>query len=326
MSVGANERGRCFEPRSCADFHKGIWTDESSSRGKLTMKMKRSLLALALLGAMGTAGAGTISDDYWGGEPQGYGDQDVMGLPAAYDVSSLSASLSGTILTINITTNFAGRAGLHPDDFWDPRDNTLRGIGYGDLFLARDWEPFGTAPYVDDNYSNGTVWEYGFALDDSYSNVGGSGILYALNSGDNATSAWLAQDAVVAGTNPSRRDDQEILVKDTSEMVNDTGEWWVTPDPDINDGQGDSLFPDSAQGVISFAIDIAGTTLLDEITDGDGSIAIRWTMFCANDVIEGEVSLTTVSAPASLLLLGLGLAALGAGQWRRRREAEGVAA
>ncbi len=289
------------------------------------MNMKRSVLALALLGLAGTAGAGTLNDDYWGAEPQGYGDQDVMGLPAAYDVSSVSASLSGTILTINITTNFAGRAGLHPDKFWDPRDNSLLGIGYGDLFLARDWEPFGSGPnYVDDQYDNGTIWEYGFALDNAYAD-GGVGTLYALNSGDNATSAWLSQDAVQPGENPSRRDNQEILVKDTSEEVNSNGEWWVTPDPDISDAVGDSLYPDKAQGMISFAIDIAGTTLLDELTSGDGSIAIHWTMFCANDVIEGEVT-TYVPAPGSLLLLGLGLAALGAGQWRRRREAEGVAA
>ena len=287
------------------------------------MNMKRSVLALALLGLAGTAGAGTLNDDYWGAEPRGYGDQDVMGLPAAYDVSGLDASLAGTILTINIYTDFAGRAGGKTDEFWDPRDNSLLGIGYGDLFLASDWTPFGSAPYVDDQYDNGTVWEYGFSLDDPYSNTGGSGTLYALTSGDNATSAYLSNDAV-QDPNASRRDNQEILVKDTSTSLT-AGDWWVTPDPDISDASGDSLYPDKADGIISFAIDLTGTTLLDELTSGDGSIAIHWTMFCGNDVIEGEVSPTYVPAPGSLLLLGLGLAALGAGQLRRRRE-ESVAA
>ncbi len=283
------------------------------------MKVRHSVLALALFGLSGAASAGVINDEYWGAEPNGYGDQDVMGLAAAYDISKVDASLAGTILTVKIWTNFAGRAGLHPDDFWDPRDNTKKGIGYGDLFLARDWNPFGAGPnYVDDQYDNGTLWEYGFALDDSYSNTGGSGTLYQLTGATNADNAYLSNEAV-QDPNTSRRDNQEILVKETNAQQIGGGDWWVTPDPDISDMVGDDLYPDTAQGVISFAIDLTGTSLLNELTFGDGKIALRWTMFCANDVFEGEVPVTLVPLPGSALLLGLGLAALGVGQLRRRK-------
>jgi len=283
------------------------------------MKMKHSMLALALFGLSGAASAAVINDEYWGADPVKYPEQDVIGLPEAYDISKVDATLAGTTLTVKIWTNFAGRAGLKSDEFWDPRDNTKTGIGYGDLFLASDWEPFGTAPtYVEDRYDNGTIWEYGFALDDSFNNTGGSGTLYQLTGAGNGDNAYLS-NAAVQDPNASRRDNQEILVKDTSTPVGTGGDWWVTPDPDIDDGVGDGLNPDKAQGVIAFAIDLTGTTLLDELTIGDGKIALRWTMFCANDVFEGEIPVNVVPLPGSVLLLGLGLAALGAGQLRRKQ-------
>ncbi len=283
------------------------------------MNAKRTLLALALFGMAGAASATTITDGYVGAMPTGGYSGDVVGLSAAYDISRVEANLSGTTLIIDIYTDFAGRAGIKPDEFRDPRLPTELGIGYGDLFLARDWSPYGSAPYADDQYDNGTLWEYGFSIDEPLNNVGGGGTLYQLTGSSNLDNAYLSNDSVY-DPNASYRANQEILVKDTSTPVG-TGTWSVTPDPDISDGKGDSLYPDTADGMIRFAIDISGTSLLDELLTGDGAIAIHWTMFCANDVIEGEVSIPRVSAPASLLLLGLGLAALGAGQMQRRRRA-----
>ena len=278
------------------------------------MNMKRSVLALALFGLSGAASAGVISDNYIGAtvwDPVDAG-KDVVGTEWVYDISGFDAELSGTQLTVNIYTDFAGRTGGKPDEFWDPRDHSKRGIGYGDLFLARDWTPFGSASYPDDTYANGTVWEYGFALDDSFSNSGGSGTLYRLDAGDNDANAYLTNDANIGDYN--YRADQELLV-DTSSPVTavGTGSWDVSADPDI--GTED----DTGDGILTFVIDLTGTTLLDELTTGDGAIALHWTMFCGNDVIEGEWSVPTVPAPGSILLLGLGLAALSAGQLRRKR-------
>jgi hypothetical protein len=94
---------------------------------------------------------------YWGGNAHGYGD--VIG-DSTYNVNGAEVSLSNGILSIRILTNFAGHAG---QDGWAGPN----GIGYGDVFLAQSWNPFGSdAHHVNDDASNGTLWTYGFSLDD----------------------------------------------------------------------------------------------------------------------------------------------------------------
>ncbi|MCP4408748.1 MAG: PEP-CTERM sorting domain-containing protein, partial [Gammaproteobacteria bacterium] len=48
----------------------------------------------------------------------------------------------------------------------------------------------------------------------------------------------------------------------------------------------------------------------------NGQVAIHWGMTCANDVIEGEVS---VPEPTTLALLGIGLLAIPFARPRRRK-------
>jgi hypothetical protein len=94
---------------------------------------------------------------YWGGNAHGYGD--VIG-DSTYNVNGAEVSLSNSMLSIRILTNFAGHAG---QDGWAGPN----GIGYGDVFLAQSWNPFGSdAHHVNDDASNGTLWTYGFSLDD----------------------------------------------------------------------------------------------------------------------------------------------------------------
>ena len=130
--------------------------------------LKVMLAATALLAGSG-AHAGVITDTganaYWGSDSHGYGD--VVGDSNFY-IHGATITRAGDVLTIGIATNFAGHAGIDAN-------LTTGGIGYGDVFLAQNWTPYGSdANHVYDNAGNGTVWSYGFSLDDRYSNTGGS--------------------------------------------------------------------------------------------------------------------------------------------------------
>lgn len=225
--------------------------------------------------------AATIVDNYTGANDHGYGD--VIGSSSDFDIRSMDVSVSGTILTVSINTNFAGKG----DDGLFTGLTNGQGIGYGDLFLSSAWNPFGSAPYVGDQASNGTVWSYGFALDNRWmnENSAGTGTLYSLNSGNNAADTLFSNDFITGGT---YRDGQEVAV-DTNGNVTalaNTGSW------NINTGN----------NTVNFSLDLAGTGLLGS------DIAVRWGMTCANDVIEGSVP--AVPVPAAVWLFGSGLLGL----------------
>ena len=246
------------------------------------MKHLIKLFLLSLITVATTAGAGTISDvgdnAYWGGNGHGHGD--VIGA-AMYDVSGAHVSVAGNILTIRIATKFAGHAGA---DTWAAPN----GIGYGDVFLASAWTPFGLdAHHSNDNASNGTRWSYGLNLDNRWNNNGGNFTLYELNGAINASNILNAQAFMTCalGTQCHYRDGQATAVKTASSTVRNTGlsgKWTVERD----------------SGLL-FSIDIGGTALVryDEM-------ALHWGETCQNDVIEG---VTDVPEPAGIALFALGL-------------------
>ena len=125
---------------------------------KFTLSLTVLILTLALWA--GSAFAYTINDEYVGADDHGMGD--VIGNPGLFDISKAEISLSGSMLRIDIYTNFAG---LGDDGLFANYTSGGNGIGYGDLFLSDSWDPFGTSPYVGDDNSTGTLWTYGFALD-----------------------------------------------------------------------------------------------------------------------------------------------------------------
>ena len=223
----------------------------------------------------------------------------------------MDVSLSGNMLSVSILTSFAGKGDDHLFDHLTGN----QGIGYGDLFLAGSWTPYGDQPYGSDDTYTGTAWTYGFALDDRWmnENSAGTGTLYSLNSAnydnDNTTNnnpdVLLSDDFLTGGT---FRNGQEVAV-DTSEQNILSG--------NITAISGASSWNiDAASSRVNFLIDLTGTDLLL----GD-EIAVHWAFTCANDVIEGSYP---VNAPPILVLLAAGLASLaGATSLRRtRRQAD----
>jgi hypothetical protein len=267
--------------------------------GSVKKALKFVFGAIALFAAMG-AHAGGISDTgvnaYWGSDSHGYGD--VIG-GSTYDIQGATISRVGNVLTIAIATSFAGHAGMDANI-------TPGGIGYGDLFLAQTWNPFGTdAHHASDNDNNGTLWSYGFALDNRYSNTGGTFKLYQLKGSNNDANVIDSEKFMgcTLGSACYYRNGQATAVKTQNNAANvaytgTTGSWTVTANKEIK-----------------FTITLASTSDLLKYS----SLAMHWGETCQNDVIEGQVSLVPV--PGVLPLTGLGLAMLGLSRRRRARAA-----
>ncbi|MDB5935197.1 MAG: hypothetical protein JWQ01_2541 [Massilia sp.] len=238
--------------------------------------------ALAMAGAQ----AGGISDvgvnAYWGADGHGYGD--VIG-SSTYEINGATITRVGSVLTVTIATNFAGHAGVE-------LGSAPGGIGYGDVFLSKIWNPFGTdANHTNDNASNGTLWNYGLSLDNRWSNTGGTFKLYQLNGATNATSIYNSENFMncAIGSACYYRNGEATAVKTSSSTVKDTGvtgNWTVTKDQQLQ-----------------FTINIGSTDLMNF-----SSFAMHWGETCQNDVIEGAVRV--VPNPGSLPLVVLGMGAL----------------
>lgn len=248
--------------------------------------------ALAAMFASAGAQAGGISDNgvngYWGAD--GHGKGDIIG-GSLYDVYGATVAKAGSVLTFTIGTNFAGHAGA---DSWA----ATNGIGYGDLFLAQTWNPFGgDAHHTSDKASNGTKWQYGLALNNRWSNTGGTFKLYQLNGGTNASNilnseSFMDCDLPGATNTPdpscTYRDGQATAVKTSSSNVsyaNVTGNWTV-----------------QANQSIKFTFDAATTNLVN-LT----SFALHWGETCQNDVIEGVVSVVPTPDSIPMIALGMGM-------------------
>ena len=240
----------------------------------------------------------TIVDTYEGSDSNGYGD--VIGNTNRFDIHSMEVQLNGSLLTVSINTAFAGR---NDDGSFASYTNTVygqgQGIGYGDLFLSDSWDPFGTAPYVLDDNTNGTAWSYGFSLGNDLTaaydrwDLNGEGTLYALNTDESNDHNALLSDDFMSGA--IFRNGQEVAVDTEADGVTAVGSGsWTT-------GSGD----------VTFLIDLTGTDLLNS-----DEIAIHWNMTCGNDTIEGSYA---VPSPSLLMLLASGLPLLGLAGFLRRK-------
>ncbi len=257
----------------------------------LLIKTRISLFFI-LMTAIGAAQAMPydIADGYIGARGTTPYSGDVIGSTSDFQIFGIDLELNGSLLKVDIFTNFAGKAdeGLFG---WGPGTDLTygTGIGYGDLFLSSGWNPYGSAPYTADYSGNGTLWEYGFALDNRFADTG-SGSLYQLTGASNSDNALMTDDFISGGF---YRNGQEVAVRDamkTTQNLVSTGVF--TSDSDR----------------VTMVFDIGGTSMMDT-----GEIALHWAMTCGNDTIEGSYD---VAEPATLSLLGLSL--LGLGFLRRR--------
>jgi hypothetical protein len=242
-----------------------------------------TLLALAIAQP---AYAVPVADTYVGADDHGYGD--VIGSTSNFQIYGMDVSMSGTVLTVNINSTFAGKGdnGLFAG-YTNTAAGQGNGIGYGDLFLSSSWDPFGSSAngYLSDDSSNGTLWTYGFSLDNRWMNeaLAGTGTLYSLNSGNNNANALMSNDFLSGAT---YRNNQEVAVDTTSDVTAiTTGNWSI----------------DVVNQLINFDIDLAGTSLVT-----GSEIALHWGFTCANDVIEGSI-VNEVPEPGILWLLSTGL-------------------
>jgi len=249
---------------------------------------------VALLLAASSVQSAIIMDNYIGANDHGYGD--VIGSVDNFQINFMEVEINGTMLTVSINTTFAGKGdnGLFSGSTFG---NT--GIGYGDLFLSSTWTPNGDGSqnYINDDSSNGTLWSYGFSLDDRWMNENdsGTGALYSLNAGINSANINMSDSYLSAGY---FRNNQEVAVdrdSPSTSVLGNAGSWSVTND------------------TVDFTIDLAGTTLMD-----GSELALRWEFTCANDVIEGAVAMPAVPVPQAVWLFGSGLIGL-VGVARRRK-------
>jgi hypothetical protein len=277
-------------------------------RGESVRNAIKLAAAAACVLGVSQAGAATILDSgttaYYGADNKG--PSDAIG-GSTYDISQATIARAGNVLTITITTAFAGNAGVNSGWGKDPlTGQTNKGIGYGDVFLSDTWNAAGdsTDHYATDSAKTGTVWDYGFALNDRWNNTKGTFKLYALNGVTNAENILNSNSFIGCSTNCNYRENEETAVNTYSTSVKDTGlagTWSVT----TNKGN-------PAASYLTFKIDLSGSELLDY-----SSFAMHWGETCQNDVIEGLAKGVHVPLPGTAALLLLGLVALGAARRRR---------
>ena len=156
------------------------------------------------------------------------------------------------------------------------------GIQFGDLFISSNgWNPNGSAPYMSDNAATGEDWE--FVFDTSAGSLFGGDFSINLSE-DLINPAWTF------------RNGQEVQRRDGGTALS---------------GSAVDLSHAGAGGYVEYNILLSslGIASLDEI-------GLKWGMSCANDTIEGAVSVPEASSLSllAIALLGLGVVA------RRKRD------
>jgi hypothetical protein len=184
-------------------------------------------------------------------------------------------------------------------------EDGTRDTTYGDLFVSTDgwnpkvdlnsWDSEDTYErYRSDTYETGERWEY--ALSTS------SGKIYSVD----ADNIWRSDQEF---SDPYYQDhwyrhEQEVLYKPGDEEAS----------------VGDFAFSHSGN-LIKYAFNLSTLLGEDWSWEDELDLGFHWAMTCANDVIEGGIyKAAAVPEPGTMLLLGMGIAGLGAAGKKRFRK------
>ncbi len=261
------------------------------------------LLVFALTGPVGAV---TIDDNYMGAGYSG----DVYGRIGIYDIDRMDVNFSGSTMEVKIFSDFfwfLNQQNASSSSSNCAPHNNCGGGGHGiswnlgDLFLSSNgWNPFGNAPYANDDHSNGEVWEYAVVLDShDASTTSGNLALYQID-----------QSRIVLSAGAATRPGHEVLYDNSGLAWVNSGTWEFTF---VNGNNHSETAPDDVYDYMTMSFDIAGTNLT---SSGTG---LHWAETCANDVIEGPGS-SPVPIPPSALLLFPGLALLIGNRIRIRKD------
>ena len=193
---------------------------------------------------------------------------DAIGGDARFGVSHMDVNNVGSKLVIDIYSRYYDNIGA---------SNTR----LGDLFLSTDgWNP--NNPTSSDTSQNGESWELAFVLDDHMA-TSGSLSLFAVD----PSNIGIADDQ---GSTEFRWG-QEVVYDGAGQTALSTAGTWAIH----------NLGGLDTDDFLRFEFDYAD---LGTIAD---TLGIRWSMTCANDIIEGGYN--PVPEPATALLFGTGLVA-----------------
>lgn len=195
---------------------------------------------------------------------------------ALFDILSMTVTQIGANLEVGILTRFV-------------EDTSLSDILYGDLLISTTgWHPFGPAPYATDTASNsGTTWNY--VVQTSTGNVYQGATLENSDAAPN-DGLWRHDQFVRYAAGGSLLGSASVAIAPLFDL------------PNVVDGN-----PDAPGTRLTYTLPLA---LLGISTANPTEVALRWTMTCANDIVEAAAIVGAVPEPASLALLLGGLAGM----------------
>lgn len=276
------------------------------------MNISKTLVGMAFLALSYDISAATISsaafeDTYIGGGATNSGNTDRYGWDALhgdllpnhednmYNNKSLEARIfeknGKTWLKVIIDSTFAG---------------TNSNYDYGDLFIM-DGDNYTSVSEADSKnevskkvsgangaslFESSNKWEYAYNLDDrgtNGSNFKKNGQLLGLDTSDN----YIDQFNIRSGSNYGRNGQIISTNQTNSNLLNTRGKWGAN----------------QSSSKVWFKMDI---TNVDTLMNAK-SLAFRWTMSCANDIIEGVAKVsarTSVPEPSTMLLMLAGIGGL----------------